>query len=223
MKKVFNLSVILAVLAAAFSFTSCSDDDDDAAAVDVKVAVVESTAAVTAISEEDIVSIELWKDGSKKQTITKGWQGDKGSVAYTFSNLEGGKYKVVVTTKTGASEKEFTIAGGAAESKTFTLEIGGGQSAAGSYISIKNEAVYTTSQANANAAAIEIVFDGKEFKSATESTNSAFKAEASAEVTNNATGCTFVTSTGFTGSIVAADALGDTAKVYTVTVTKSAK
>lgn len=113
MKKVFNLSVILAVLAAAFSFTSCSDDDDDAAKVDIKVQTAVDAAIVTITSEEDLTAVELWQKGSKIKNIDVKSGTNKGKATvntYTITSLDNGeKYSVKVSTETGAAEKEFTV------------------------------------------------------------------------------------------------------------------
>lgn len=113
MKKVFNLSVILAVLAAAFSFTSCSDDDDDAASVKISVESAVSSAIVTITSDEDLTAVELWQNGSKIKNIDVKSGTNKGKATvnvYTIIDLKNGeKYTVKASTETGASEKAFTV------------------------------------------------------------------------------------------------------------------
>lgn len=115
MKKVFNLSVILAVLAATFSFTSCSEDSEDAAAVNIKVETTTTGAIVTISSDEDLTAVELWQNGSKKSNIDVKSGSNKGkatSNVYTLTELENGaKYSIKAETATGASEKEFTVGG----------------------------------------------------------------------------------------------------------------
>ena len=113
MKKVFNLSVILAVLMAAFSFTSCSDDDDDAAKIDIKVETTTTSAIVAITSEEDLTAVELWQNGSKSKNITVkdgSAKGKAGVNTYTITGLENGKkYTIKATSESGAAEKEFTV------------------------------------------------------------------------------------------------------------------
>lgn len=234
MKKVFNLSVILAVLMAAFSFSSCSKDDDDATVsitldnngVFAYAASSEASAAVTGnvAADAEIKTITLFlingtsenSMSTESKTLT---EDAAGKASYDFRiKLANGSYKLTVTDKDGnVSSKTFTVA------KTFTLSIGGSNSSVGSYISIVDEKVYKASEATENAAAIEIVFDGTKFKSAKESSNSSFTAVASATVTMKGNVCSFETSTGYTGTIVANGTLGDAAKTYAVTVSKIAK
>lgn len=224
MKKVFNLSVILAVLMAAFSFSSCSKDDDDAASITMTAETTPTGAIVAITCEEEINSLELFEGSNKIKNITVPTATSKSPYVYavTLTGLTTGtKYSLKAISESGENSVEFTPGKNA---ETFPLSIGGsGNTSVGSYISIKNEKVYKASEANANAAAIEIVFDGTNFKSAKESGNSSFTAVASATVTMNGNGCSFETSTGYTGTIVANETLGDAAKTYTVTVSKIAK
>lgn len=97
MKKVFNLSVILAVLMAAFSFTSCSDDDDDAKIEFSKSADGKS---VTITAEAGIQKIEI-EPVSAAGSVKDVTGSAKGETTYKFSleNYEDGKYKITVTDK----------------------------------------------------------------------------------------------------------------------------
>lgn len=227
MKKVFNLSVILAVLASALTFTSCGDDDDDAPAVAIKVETSETNAFVTVTCDEDLTAVELWQDGSKLKNIDlKSGVEVENTTTFTIPGLtNGAKYVVKVTCEgNGAGEKEFTVGNTTTEAEKFQLTVGGSESSEGSYISIKNKAVYKTTEANANAAAIEIIFDGTTFKSAAESTNSAFEAKASATVSGDAAnGWSFETSTGYKGTIKFAGEDKDGKGTYDIDVTRSAK
>jgi len=226
MKKVFNLSVILAVLASALTFTSCSDDDDDAPEILINVQTVASTAVIDITCDEDLTSVALWKGGSKvKDVDLKDGLEKENKTVFTLLNLEDGDYKVRVACEgNGEAEESFTIGEGAAAAESFQLTVGGSNSSEGSYISISNKAVYKTTEANANAAAIEIIFDGETFKSAAESTNSAFEAKASATVSGDAAnGWSFETSTGYKGTIKFAGADKDGKGTYDINVTRSAK
>jgi len=233
MKKVFNLSVILAVLMAAFSFTSCSDDEDNATVeitLDNNGAFKAGAAATGSINAEaEIESITLFTvkggaENSMAQQSAQMTEAAKGETAYAFriERLAIGTYKLSVTDGDGnISSVTFNVGG---EVKTFTLQIGGADNTTvGSYISIKDQKVYKASEANANAEAIEIVFDGTVFKSAKNSGNTAFTPKVGATVTMTTTGCTFDTETGYKGTITTDEALGNTSKTYTVTVTKTAK
>ena len=226
MKKVFNLSVILAVLASALTFTSCSDDDDDAPEILINVQTVASTAVIDITCDEDLTSVALWKGGSKvKDLDLKDGLEKENKTVFTLLNLEDGDYKVRVACEgNGEAEESFTIGEGGAAAESFQLTVGGSNSSEGSYISISNKAVYKTTEANANAAAIEIIFDGETFKSAAESTNSAFEAKASATVSGDAAnGWSFETSTGYKGTIKFAGADKDGKGTYDINVTRSAK
>lgn len=226
MKKVFNLSVILAVLASALTFTSCGDDDDDAPQILINVQTVASTAVIDITCDEDLTSVALWKGDSKvKDLDLKDGLEKENKTVFTLLNLEDGDYKVRVACEgNGEAEEKFTIGEGGAAAESFQLTVGGSNSSEGSYISISNKAVYKTTEANANAAAIEIIFDGETFKSAAESTNSSFTAKASATVSGDAAnGWSFETSTGYKGTIKFAGADKDGKGTYDIDVTRSAK
>lgn len=226
MKKVFNLSVILAVLASALTFTSCGDDDDDAPEILIDVQTVASTAVINITCDEDLTSVALWKGGSKlKDLDLKDGLEKENKTVFTVVDLKDGDYKVRVACEgNGEAEEKFTIGEGGAAAESFQLTVGGSNSSEGSYISISNKAVYKTTEANANAAAIEIIFDGETFKSAAESTNSAFEAKASATVSGDAAnGWSFETSTGYKGTIKFAGADKDGKGTYDIDVTRSAK
>lgn len=114
MKKVFNLSVILAVLASALTFTSCSDDDDEATIDFIKA---EGQNAWTINAEAGIESIELYAvNGDESEYLKEISEGitkeAKGETTYLLKDLEAGKYKVNVTDKDGL-KKEKTIEVGA--------------------------------------------------------------------------------------------------------------
>lgn len=226
MKKVFNLSVILAVLASALTFTSCGEDED-APAVAIKVETSETNAFVTVTCDEDLTAVELWQDGSKLKNIDlKSGVEVENTTTFTIPGLtNGAKYMVKVTCEgNGAGEKEFTVGNTTTEAEKFQLTVGGSESSEGSYISIKNKAVYKSGAANANAEAIEIIFDGTTFKSAAESTNSAFEAKASATVSGDAAnGWSFETSTGYKGTIKFAGEDKDGKGTYDIDVTRSEK
>ncbi|MEE1542177.1 MAG: hypothetical protein UF067_06880 [Paludibacteraceae bacterium] len=114
MKKVFNLSVILAVLASALTFTSCGDDDDDATIDFIKA---EGQNAWTINAEAGIESIELYAvNGDESEYLKEISEGitkeAKGKTTYLLKDLEAGTYKVNVTDKDGL-KKEKTIEVGA--------------------------------------------------------------------------------------------------------------
>lgn len=106
----------------------------------------------------------------------------------------------------------------------FTVSMGGKASSAGSYLSIKNCEVYTTSTLGSHAKDVEIVFDGSNFKTAGESTNAQVSENGlSATIENvSPTSWSFTTSTGYMGSISipAGQEVGDASATYTVTVAR---
>lgn len=114
MKKVFNLSVILAVLASALTFTSCDDDDDEAGIEFMKAEGVDSW---TITAEAGIESIELYAVNGDESEYLKEISEEitkkaEGNTTYVLKDLEAGKYKVNVTDKDGL-KKEKTIEVGA--------------------------------------------------------------------------------------------------------------
>ncbi|MBO4806939.1 MAG: hypothetical protein J5554_12975 [Paludibacteraceae bacterium] len=224
MKKVFNLSVILAVLMAAFSFTSCSDDDDDAKIEFSKSADGKS---VTITAEAGIQKIEI-EPVSATGSVKDVTGSAKGETTYKFSleNLEDGKWKITVTDKDDNKAFETVTVGSESSNsgETFTIQIGGAKSSAGSFISIADKKVYKTADVNKGgqeAKNVEMIFDGSEIKDASDSKND--------KVNSNGNGTTYIAQMGNTvqfetlggieGQIVIEGTLGDDSKVYTAKVT----
>ncbi|HOU67464.1 MAG TPA: hypothetical protein PKW49_02630 [Paludibacteraceae bacterium] len=121
MKKVFNLSVILAVLMAAFSFTSCSDDEDNATveitldnngAFNAGSAVTGSINAEAEIESITLFSVNGGAETSMAQQSAEMTKAAKGETAYSF-RIEGlaiGTYKLTATDGDGnISSKTFTL------------------------------------------------------------------------------------------------------------------
>lgn len=224
MKKVFNLSVILAVLMAAFSFTSCSDDDDDAKIEFSKSADGKS---VTITAEAGIQKIEI-EPVSAAGSVKDVTGSAKGETTYKFSleSYEDGKYKITVTDKDDNKAFETVTVGSESSNsgETFTIQIGGAKSSAGSFISIADKKVYKTADVNnggQEAKNVEMIFDGSEIKDASDSKND--------KVNSNGNGTTYIAQMGNTvqfetlggieGQIVIEGTLGDESKVYTAKVT----
>lgn len=124
MKKVFNLSVILAVLASALTFTSCGDDDDDAPQILIDVQTVASTAVINITCDEDLTSVALWKGGSKvKDLDLKDGLEKENKTVFTVVDLEDGDYKVRVACEgNGEAEEGFTIGEGGAATYNFSAK-----------------------------------------------------------------------------------------------------
>lgn len=119
MKKVFNLSVILAVLASALTFTSCSDDDDEATIDFIKA---EGKNAWTINAEAGIDEIELSKvengETTLDQTLSKNLTDDaEGKTTYIldFDKLGlSGKFEITVIDKDGGKKgKTIEVGAGA--------------------------------------------------------------------------------------------------------------
>lgn len=108
MKKVFNLSVILAVLMAAFSFTSCTDDDDDAN-ISIKVSsTAAGDAAYVTVTADDIESIMVGQNGSLKEISSDDLKLAKNGKEFKISNLtKGQKYTIQVRTKDAQKSVDF--------------------------------------------------------------------------------------------------------------------
>lgn len=104
----------------------------------------------------------------------------------------------------------------------FTVNMGGTSSKAGSFLSVKNCAVYTTGDLASYAGDVEIVFNGSNFISADKSANEAVASNGNtAEITNtSSTTWTYTTSTGFSGSITMVEEPGDPSATYVVTVAR---
>ena len=118
MKKVFNLSIILAVLAAAFTFSSCKEEEEGPA-----INAMEMNGFVTGgiVSEAGLKSATLEKDG---KTVS-GWPltdfgagkavsgSAKEGYTITISGLEAGKYVFIAIDKNDKKDSfEFTVGGG---------------------------------------------------------------------------------------------------------------
>ncbi|MEE0997867.1 MAG: hypothetical protein U0L74_10945 [Paludibacteraceae bacterium] len=127
MKKVFNLSVILAVLASALTFTSCSDDDDEATIDFIKA---EGKNAWTINAEAGIDEIELSKvengkttlDQPLSKTLTDEAEG-KTTYILDFDKLGlSGKFEITVIDKDGGKTKMDVTVGAAAVTYNFSAK-----------------------------------------------------------------------------------------------------
>ena len=174
--------------------------------------------------EEELTKVTILENGSAIKTYTSfkslPIMGQSGLYSIIISGLSDGSYTMRAESKTGETSANFTIG---AEYESFELSIGGGESTAGSYISIKDKKVYTTAEAKNNAAAIEMIFDGTTIKSASESINTSFTPIASATVSQNGNVFTFSTSTNYEGTITVNGTLGDPKAIYTVNVKRAKK
>jgi len=117
MKKVFNLSVILAVLMAVFSFTSCGNEEE-AASVSVKFSnsgTVElgDPIVATITADEKIESIELWKNNSRLKSYSQMPTLTNGVATFTIPAADinaVGTYELRITTKgNGATNGTFNV------------------------------------------------------------------------------------------------------------------
>ena len=123
MKKVFNLSIILAALTAALTFSSCGNDDDKEAPEIVIGSITETGVYGQILTDSDLKSVDLQQDG---RSVT-GWpksdfkdagqpiSGKDGNYNINISGLTPGtKYKLVAVDKADKQDsKEFTTLGGA--------------------------------------------------------------------------------------------------------------
>jgi hypothetical protein len=121
MKKVFNLSVVLAVLFAAFTFTSCDNDDDDAASITIALnqsgifTSGDLIAGTITSPDEDLTKVTIMKEGSAVKTYTSFnslpiQKGNNGVYAISISDVTAtGEYKMIAESKTGREERSFTI------------------------------------------------------------------------------------------------------------------
>lgn len=127
MKKVFNLSVILAVLASALTFTSCSDDDDEATIDFIKA---EGQNAWTINAEAGIDEIELSKiengettlDQTLSKTLTDEAEG-KTTYILDFDKLGlSGDFEITVIDKDGGKKEKKVTVGAAAATYNFSAK-----------------------------------------------------------------------------------------------------
>jgi len=122
MKKVFNLSVILAVLVAAFTFSSCGKDKEDAAVITVKFdqggtfGSGDNVTGTITSADEDLTKVTLFnEDGSARLNWTSFnalpiLKGKDGAYTIVIPSLPDGKYSLQAFSKTGDSgKKDFTV------------------------------------------------------------------------------------------------------------------
>ena len=229
MKKVFSLSIILAVLAAAMTFSSCSKDDEDAAVItiqfnqDGKFDSGETVVATITSKDEKLTSIELWEaGGAKLKNLTIPSEKD-GVYVLTIVELEDGNYTLKVASKTGANSGNFKV-GKDPVVPTFPATLGGPGATAGSFLSILDGKVYTTGATVAQLKNVEIVFNGETFISAEESLNGTVNTNGQWAIIDElipGTLFSYETSTGFEGTItiIGTSGAGD-ATIVNVTVAK---
>lgn len=108
---------------------------------------------------------------------------------------------------------------------TFTVNMGGASSSAGSFLSVKDCQVYNKSEIAKHSDNVEIVFDGFSFKSAEKSDNSIVNSNGqSATITQTGTlTYAYETSTGYKGSLTLTEEPGDAGANYVVTVIRQIK
>ena len=119
MKKVFNLSVILAVLMAAFTFTSCGDDDDDAAQITINfnsngvfLCGDDVTGNIQSY-EEELTKVTILENRSAIKTYTSfkslPIMGQSGLYSIIIFGLSYGSYTMRAESKTVDTSANFTI------------------------------------------------------------------------------------------------------------------
>lgn len=207
MKKVFNLAVIFAALMATATFTSCGDDDE-AAVVDIQVEAMTSSNGVNLfgviMSDNKLDDIVILNSaGETAETIALDPQKvkEEGLKYFIYEIDVELPFDAYTIKATDDNANESTKALG----EKLTLNMGDATSANyGSFLSIKDGAVYTVSQVNAGKAAnVEIIYKDGALLSADEATNANVVAAGnSADLTAIAGGYYYSTSTGFSGAIM---------------------
>lgn len=127
MKKVFNLSVILAVLASALTFTSCGDDDDEAT---ITITGTENAGEYVISAEAEIDEIAIYKESgdneskmtSESEALTKAAKGQT-TFLVDFSLFGEGTYKMSVKDKDGREEIKKNITVGSVAELNWVDEI----------------------------------------------------------------------------------------------------
>ena len=222
MKTFAKLFAVLAVLA--IGFTSCGDDNEGDVTIKLDYTTVDLGGAITGsiVSTNDLTSVTLTSDG---KTVT-GWPitsfktgaviGSDGVYAIRIEGLDAGSYTIRATDKDGVEDsKNFTIKGDVGPVyETFTVKLGGSTATAGSFLSIKDKKVYTTSEVNAMGTNnnVEIIFTGTGYSSAAESINANVNGNGHWATFSGEPGSTvasFTTSTGYIGTITPTSASGD--------------
>lgn len=125
MKKVFSLSIMLAVLATAFTFSSCSKDEEENAPVFSNESVVGKGFIATITCDNDLKSAELIRTTSSGSSTVSGWPvtkfndlngeifGEKGNYTVMITGLADGDYElVVIDKKDKRASTKFKIGGG---------------------------------------------------------------------------------------------------------------
>ena len=108
---------------------------------------------------------------------------------------------------------------------TFTVNMGGSGSTAGSFLSVKDGKVYKKSDVAAHGDNVEIVFTGYTFVSADKSENSIVNSNNQSATISQTSPLTFSyeTSTGYKGSLTLVEEPGDAGANYVVTVIRQIK
>ena len=108
---------------------------------------------------------------------------------------------------------------------TFTVNMGGANSTAGSFLSVKDCKVYNKSDVAKHSDNVEIVFNGFGFKSAAESDNSIVNLNGQSAKISQTSPLTYSyeTSTGYKGSLTLTEEPGDEGANYVVTVIRQKK
>lgn len=164
MKKVFNLSVILAVLASALTFTSCDDDDDEAT---ITITGTENAGEYVISAEAEIDEIAIYKESgdneskmtSESEALTKAAKGQT-TFLVNFSLFGEGTYKMSVKDKEGREEIKKNITVGSAAELNWVDEI---EVSTGDVVFYKNaDGQGEIKVVMANEASITVQIDGGE-------------------------------------------------------------
>ncbi len=163
MKKIFNLTVLLAALTA-FAFTSCGEDEDPAK-INVSFEsknIVKGNSAVVTITvdpEENLKSIELYYNGDFQKNLTLPTK-DKSATSYELtiskSDLtEIGNYNLEVYSKTGKSKDNqfYVIPDFTSGTATITAN--------GNYYYLQGTSWGTLAVTNLTATSVTVSLDGK--------------------------------------------------------------
>jgi len=173
MKKVFNLSIILAALTAALTFSSCGNNEDAEAPEIIISSVTDNSVFGQILTDNDLKSVDLQQDGRSVtgwpktdfKTVGQPIVGKDGNYTINIFGLTAGtKYKLVAVDKNDKQDsKEFTTTGGGTttggEIQTWSAKLLGAQNSSnGSAFASIDGGIFSQSQSNANANIIDITY-----------------------------------------------------------------